>query len=426
MPNNNTLACRTMTDLRSCLASKSHAVPTVEFTVLNLDAPLTAEARATLELPELNLFVAGPQTATSGQIPTRSTSYNLTPPTLTFDTPFIMMGLCVYAYGDPYSMVVQGNHFADALGLGALGHLPASPMNLRAILTDTLFTGAHTGIFPQVSPAQIEHGGPIWRALWAFMHAYRLEMTCPSSAYDILMDESLADIGNCCSQAEWQGFGNSGASHIRVTRSVNDRLANFTLPPVSGFPATNGQVVPWNCEQFNDGQIVPEVYTADEAAYGRSFYNAAVEQWYELPCPIPFPSIPQPKLQIKLRKVDGDQPYTARMLDELTANYDLNPTVSGGSTRFPLNDGPVAGPLEGYGGMTRIPSGQFRIGIGIKGFLVRGSVCDELSSILSGHGQLNPGQLCDDPRLQGLIGSGGVVQGAYQGPSVACGPIGTR
>lgn len=417
----NTLACRTMTDLRSCLASKSHCVPTVEFNVLNLEAPLSLETRALLELPELNLFVANQQTARSGQIPATSTSKNLSEPTITFDTPFIMMGLCVYAYADPYSLVVQGNHFDDQGDFTAAAHLPASPMNLRRTLVPTLFGGA--AITPAVSPAQIEWGGPVWRALWAFMHAYRLEMTCPSSSYDILMDESLADIGNCCSQAEWQGFGNSGASHIRITRAMNQRLIDATMPAASGFPgANNGQFVPWNSEQFANGEIVPEVYTADEAAYGRNLFNAAVEQWYELPVPIPFPSIPQPKLKITLRKQDGDQGYVNRMIDEVTANYDLNPVAVGGvATSFPLNDPPIVGDAEGYGGMTRLPGGLFRIGVGIKGFLVRANVCDDLACLLAG----KPiAEMQNDPRLVPFLGRGGVVTGPYQGPAVACGPMG--
>jgi hypothetical protein len=423
MPNNMIQPCRTMNDLQGCLSADTHCVPTVEFTVENINVPLDETGYNFFNAPEINLFATGQQVRQSGVAPARASSRGLSEPTFTFDTPFVLLGICVYAYADPYSMVVQGNHFSPQADFATAGHLPASPMNLRQALVGDLF-GLGGGWDGQVSPAQLEHGGPLWRAIWAFMHAYRLEMRCPSSDYDLLMDEALSDIGNCCSQMSWDGFGNSGAGHIVPTRDLNDRLASVNLPPTGGFGADNGFLVPWNSEQFNDGQIVPEVYTSEPAAYGRPISYPAVEQWYRLPCPIPFPSIPQPKLKITLKKVDGDQDYSARLLQELQAFRDLNPVPGIGSSHFPLNDGPVVGDEEGFGGMTRFPHGQLRIGLGLKGFEVRASVCDDLMAMLAGK---TFGELQAMPELKGVcLPAGQLMQTPYSGPGMTCGPVGTN
>jgi hypothetical protein len=172
--------CRTMSDLQGCLSADTHCVPTVEFTVENINVPLDEDGYAFFDAPTINLFATGQQTRTSGQRARRSSSQGMSEPTITFDTPFILMGICVYAYADPYSLVVQGNQFSPQSDFTAYGHLPASPMNLRRTLTPELFDNAGTW-GGDVSPAQIEHGGPLWRAIWAFMHVYRMEMMCPTS-----------------------------------------------------------------------------------------------------------------------------------------------------------------------------------------------------------------------------------------------------
>jgi len=422
MNNGNFIPCRTLGDLESCLTADHHCVPTVEFNVFNFNAPLDNDALAFFNASKINVFAANQgQVAQANANPLVSSSAGLSDPGMTFNNPFILLGLCVYAYGDPYALTISGNHFQTQADFAAAGHLPASPMNLRTPLVPTLFDAAGATPPTDVSPSQIEHGGPIWRALWAFMHAYRLEMKCPGSDYEILMNESLADLGNCCSMTDWDGFGTSQASHIRVVRALNDRLATITLPAASGF-ADNGFFVPWNSEQFADGAITPEVYTPDPAAYGRPISMPAVEQWYKLPCPIPFPSVPQPKLKITLTRENGDLQYHTRMLEELTAIYDQNPVPGAGiTTHFRLNDAPIIGDQFGFGGLTRWPSGQFRVGIGLKGFEVHPTVCEQLTEALSGRPM---DQLMCDPKLAGIVGRGGIVRGPWNGPGQACGPVG--
>lgn len=415
--------CRTMTDLQSCLEADTHCVPTVEFTVRNFELPLNQADLNFLDANEINLFAAR-------QVEERSTtlvqpyasSRNLTDQTLTFDVPFILLGICVYAYGDPVASIVEGNQFYPQQALQDFNQLPASPMNPRQANNGALFgAGGAPQTFEELCPAQIEWGSPTWRAVWAFLHSYRLEMRCPSSSYDLLMDEALSDIGNCCSQVEWGGYGTSKMSHIRNTRNINDRLQiNRTTMPGGADP---GFFVPINSELSvtPDVEITPQRYVGEEAAYGRPISMPAVEQWFRLPCPIPFPSIPQPKLKITLKKANGDEGYLARMIQEMAMDPCLNPVPGLGSGMFPTLENGAPLQTNGYGMMTRIPGGQMRIGIGLKGFEVRASVCEDLMGMLEGK---TFAELKANPQTRFLTEGGGqVMQGQYGGPSV-CVPFG--
>jgi len=392
MPAQNKLniPCRTMNDLQMCLDADTHCVPTVEFSVRNFHAPLVQDDIDFLSAPEINLFSIREQTAQASARNTMAYSKALSDPTITFDIPFVMLGICVYAYADPHSLVIEGNQFGPqnlfGAGAGQFNQLPASPMSLRN--TPGLLGGLFNAQEPPegliVCPSQIEWGGPVWRAMWAFLHAYRLKMYCYNNTYEVLLDESLADLGNCCSQVDWSGFGDSKASHIRRTRDVNDYL----LANAAGFPGgvDPGFFVPINSAQGADGEITPQRYVADNTAYGRPQAYPAVEQWYRLPCPIPFPSIPQPKLKVVLYRAAGDEYYLQRMLEEMSIDQCLNPVPGIASANFPINepDDIVAVADGGYGGMTRIPAGPFRLGIGFKGFEARESVCEEMYRAISG------------------------------------------
>jgi hypothetical protein len=334
----------------------------------------------------------------------------------------------VYAYGDPEGISLEGNQFSTA-NVTTFGHLPASPINPRntAAMLNGLFGGVAQNNL-SVCPAQVNWGQSSWKAIWAFMHAFRLKMHCPSSSYELLLDEALSDIGNCCSQTDWSGFGSAKDGHILYSRKINDRLHDAAVSVVDGTPTAlgiNGSVltdpgvfVPVNSEQFADGQITPQRYVADFANHGRPQALPAVEQWYRLPCPIPFPAIPQPKLKISLKRADGDQGYYNRMLQEMAMQACLSP-ISGIGQNFPINEAeldpnPVAN--GGYGGMTRIPGGQIRIGIGLKGFEVRPSVCEDLMSMLAGKTFPYSGGLQRTPFSgKGVCVPFGLTQGAPEG-----------
>lgn len=382
--------CRTMGELGQCLSAPSHCVPTVEFTVRNMDLPLSKDDYDFLNADEINFF------ATSAAAPNTkvASSRNLTDTTLTFDVPFILLGLCVYAYAEPYAITLEGNEFfsREAIGawLAAGNDFPASPMNLRDVgaLLGGLFGAPALPAGVTVRPSKVEHGGAAWRAIWAFMHSRRLVMRCPSSSYDILMDEALADIGNCCSQSEFGGFGSSKAAPLRIVKALNERFAEIgEVVNENGVTQESGYFFPINSEQDATGEIVPQRYAADLANYGRPLSMPTVEQWYRLPCPIPFPAIPQPKIKISLVKENGDDPYHQRMLKEMTylRSTPLGDILGAATpTDFYLNEPPAAPGDRGFAEEVLIPSGKIRYGIGLKGFEVRGSVCDQLMGMLEG------------------------------------------
>ena len=151
----NSMPCRNMTDLATCLQAPSHAVPTVEFTVYNFELPLNQADVNFFNQGEINIFATRNTVATPNGQPSISSSRNLTDMTLTFDVPFVLMGLCVYAYSDPVSTTVPGNTFDRAI-VTASG-APASPDTLysNAALAQ-LLTGNPAATAASVSPAVLD------------------------------------------------------------------------------------------------------------------------------------------------------------------------------------------------------------------------------------------------------------------------------
>lgn len=377
--------CRTMTDLVSCLSAPSHCVPTVEFAVRNIELPLSKEDFDWLSQPQINIFSTN-QEQNKDQRYARSR--NLTDMTVTFDVPFVLLGICVYAYGEPTAMSVPGNCFDRAL-TSANPLAPASPLNMRAEATAIQqLLGAAAPIAPSLAnPAVINWGNPVWKLIWAFMHSRRLVMRCPTSSYEILLDEALADLGNCGSQTELAGFGTSKADHMLYARRLNDRIGGLLgqLPDGTVDP---GVFMPINADQTANGaggyDLEPNRLFPDFANFGRSFSMPTVEQWYRLPAPIPFPAVPQPKIKISLDRANGDDPYLERALQEGSlANLFPDASVEGKLHNL-AEPGAVALTQRGYVNEVVIPGGQLRIGVGLKGFEVRGSVCDQLLEMYEG------------------------------------------
>lgn len=367
--------CRHMSDLASCMQAPSHAVPTVEYTVRNFNLPFTADDISWLRSAEINPFAAD-QRPTTGRSAI-SSSRNLSPSTLSFDQPFVLMGLCVYAYADPMSFTLPLNAFGPRAEM--TGVSPASPDQLfagSANFNNTIFGGA--GNVPAgltLNQAVLEWGGPAWRAIWAFLHAFRLEMRAPNNNFEILMDESLADIGNCCAQTEWNGMGNSDVDPMYYVRKMNDSLA------ASARPFDPGVLVPFNASVVEDPAdtytLTPQRHLPVPAAYGRPMAMPTVEQWYRLPCPIPFPAVPQPKIKITLKPGKGDEDYLDRMIEE--GSISNLTSYAGEAATHPLTA--VGAAPFGISTSVKVPGGQMRIGIGLKGFEVRESVCERLFEI---------------------------------------------
>jgi hypothetical protein len=399
-------------ELFACLDSDATMVPTVEFTVRNFELPFSDDDIGFFEQPEINLFATSQQVS-RGADNKYARSYNLTDQTLTFDQPFVLMGICVYAYGDGENMLVEGNQFGPQAVVDGAGGLPASPMNLRNIplALAALWPSGQQPAGAEYCPSQLAWGNPTQQIVWAFLHAYRLQMRCPTSSYEILMDEALADIGNCCSQVEWNGVGSAKMAYIDKVRTVNERLKLLGQLPDGSDP---GYFLPINADQDEFGAIHPNRLYGDLGNYVAARSLPAVEQWYRLPFPMPFPAVPQPKIKITFKKADGDQGYNARVLTEGTMDKCLSPIPSG-ACKFPINEGdPLVRTADGgLGCMTRIPAGRMRIGVGLKGFEVRQSVCDDLACMVSGKSY---SQIKSDPNLRGLVGRSGIVSSQVQLP----------
>lgn len=380
--------CNTVEDLEACMALPQHCVPTVEFAVKNINLPLSADDYAYLNQEKINLFAAN-QPLTASQARSIARSSKMSDPTLTIDVPFILMGVCVYAYGEPNAMSIAGNCFARNK---VDNHAPASPLNLRNHqATLQAMTSAGNLTAADVNPAVIEWGHAVRSLIWAFMHSRRLVMQCPTSSYETLVDESLADVGNSCSQTEWGGFGSSKADHMLYTRMVNDRLTESGFTPANN-EADPGVFVPCNCDitgsSTNELLIEPVRLMPDFMNVGRSLATPSIESWFKLPFPIAFPTVPQQKIKLTLDKSDsGDDPYLERALAEgCLRNLLPEATLS---QFFPLVEpAPFAGSL-GYANEIHIPGGQLRIGIGLKGFEVRESVCNAWHESMDGGDQKN-------------------------------------
>jgi hypothetical protein len=333
-------------------------------------------------------------------MPSRATSQNLTDMTLTFDVPFVLMGICVYAYAEPVDFVTPGNVFGPRASVLAAADAPLSPdsMFYDAAALAQLYNGALPAAITRDTclPAMMNWGGPAWRLIWAFMHSFRLEMKCPTSNYEILMNEALADIGNCCGQVEWGGFGNSNIDHNKYVQRLNNRLAAMEWPILNAagaqVAADPGVFFPQNGTQtVTAGPVFTSAnqrLMPQPVSYGRPISLPTVEQWYRLPCPIPFPSVPQPKLKITLRQGSGDETYLQRLLQEGLNSHNL---VIDGLTSNNCPVAPAAGPHQthGYTDSQSIPGGQLRIGLGLKGFEVRESVCEHLMDVINMGGPNN-------------------------------------
>lgn len=401
-----------------------HAYPTVECAIRNIELPLNEADYNWVTSNEINLFGIdnflgnlSRQTMTYGR--------NMSQPTLQVANPVVITGVCVYAYGEPFSTVVEGNNFGPRSAVQGLDNLPASPINLRDSQKDALIPGAEKTFDSEslttLCPSQLDWGGPTWRFIWAFLNAFRLRMECPHSSYENLINERLVDIGNCCSLVDFSGLSDARAPHNYITRRINARLAGIDLPTsmatFDGASAVTdpGYFVPINCEQNADGEISPNRMTAVEAAYGRPAAMPAVEAWYSLPFPMPLD--PNTKIKMILEKASGDEAYETRMLDEGLMRQCEGPIPALPSGRFPIDeDAHDADPDGGYAGYTTIPGGQMRLGLGLKGFEVREGACLQWRRAIANKALLNQlmsGQYDADAPLAGtgLCGAPGVDNG---------------
>lgn len=421
MENQNFMYCSTVDELISCASLPLHAYPTIEFAVRNVELPLDNDDYNWLRGNEIDLFgVDSFGVASAAQRIARSK--NTTGPTFTVDTPTIITGVCIFAYGEPVSTVVEGNSFFPASTISGLAYTPASPINLRQT-AGALANLFEDGSLPQgvtACPAQLDWGGPTWRFIWAFLNAYRLRFDCPHSGYDTLINERLVDIGNCCSLIDFTGLSDARMPATFITRRTNERLNGITMPSQdgtyegAGVVADPGQFVPINAEQNSDFQITPNRLVASEAAYGRPAALPAVESWYRLPFPMPLDA--NTKIKLVLDKAPGDEDYFQRMMDEGLMRACAGP-IAGQSGRFRIDEpGQTADNAGGDASFTNIPGGMMRLGLGLKGFQVREGVCHQYKRVVGNKALMTS-------LLQGQAQYGSAMEG-YQAYGGMCGAPG--
>ena len=338
-----------------------------------------------------------------------ATSSNLSLRGLSMNAPFIMMGICIYAYGEPHGFALDGNWYQGQAALEALGAFPGSPTLLRSDAAYLARLGLPEGT--TVTQAQFDWGNPTWRAVWAFMHAYRIRVECPdTSTGEYILDDMVADIGNCCSHSLAEGFGQSKTNWIQYVRTVNDRLksivANEGLPsegsqiPGVGAGGDAGYFFPFNVEQGFDAAadganstVTPYRQPVDFTAFGREYMSATIEQWHRFSCPIPLER--ESKIRVYFYRSTGSNPYLQRMLTEMCMQMGVAP-IPGNTNPVGLfeNDENAATETNEISTWTKIPGGKLRIGVGLKGFFVRPKVCADLLSVTDGNGHLNPDVQC--------------------------------
>ena len=310
--NDNFYYCNTVDDMLAMARMPLSVIPTVAGAVRNVHLPLNADDRAWLESPEVHVFRA---TEKSKNISYR----NVSGPTFTPDDPLIVTGVSVMVYPEPMSCVIEGNVTSNKDVLAS----PYTPSN--------------------GSMAHLEFGGPTWRFMWAFMHAYQLQFNCPQTAFQQLISERLVDIGNVSSRMELSGLSNAMTSHLKIVRGYNDLAEAENLP----------YFLPINCVEVDDAHT-PYRTRPVPAAYGQPNSLPAIETWHRLPFPMPLDH--NTKISLFLRPSAGDEDYLARMLEEGEITSDYAAEVRSG-------------------GVTQIPVGMIRIGLGLKGFQVREGVC---------------------------------------------------
>lgn len=377
------LSCNSVDELVRCAKMPLSAYPTTQAAMRNLEFPLDNIDYNELSANEINLFSATQPQATSQRV---AYSSNMSGPTFTVDNPFICTGVCVILQGEPVSTQIEGNQMGPRAVLDALTTNPASPLNLRnvAALQAALFGNAAQlpdGFFG--CPSVLDWGGSTWRFIWAVLQAWRLVFECPNSGFENIIDERLADIGNCCPHTNWQGFGDSDHPLMYLTRRMNARLNSMTQPtelasPADGYSpvAESGYFFPVNSEQNEAGEITPYHYLKEKAAYGCPFQTSQYEMWIRLP--IPMPLDPNTKIKLTLNRRAGDEDYWYRSLDEgiLRRCVGPNPNSATVGCNFPINEAEQA--AQDAGGIacqTIIPGGQVRFGLGLKGFQVREGTC---------------------------------------------------
>ena len=456
--------CKSKEDIDRFLACDPAHMPVVEANLRNVALPLCAD--------DYNFFlgtdsVTGAQTGVdyfanpqSGGAPfnprSMSRAAGLVRSGLKFRTDFILDSICVQVHCEPNAWALDGNQFSPQTTVDASG-IPASP-DLPWAGPDNPFGYYTAGTAINRVNAQLEWGGPTWRAAHWFLQAFRLKMQCPSAAnVHELLNERLTDLGNCCLGTSYEGFGKSKASPIMGVRLTNGRLAALRAAaqfPViaqqrlalgNGITAANqdvGYFIPFNCTQTPNEALglvnrTPiRMGVVDESYGSQDVSPGAASKWYRLPIPRVIEH--DENIEIILQTdTAGDIDFLDKMFMEMTimtatGNVGASPVpgVNGlaeTAGTYMLGDGPYT-TLAGTG-YVRIPGGFMRVGLALKGFMLDANVC---SSVRGYYNNLTLAEAQRNPALAARMANSQLITlsddagGSMPGDVVSSGSCGCR
>ena len=382
--NNSAIVPGCYDDLEACLSAPFHCIPTVEFRLINFELPLSASDIGMLSDTPLEIFVADPANSTNNTrySSTKSVSDN----SLKILGDFLLFGVCVYCYGEPVGLSVEGNRLWPRENV-ATDPYPASPSVVRTDAPSIAQLGLGDDV--NIEGAELHYGAPVWDAIADFMRAYRLTMYCPDNANAQLLDEHVSDIGNCCAIVDWDGFSRLERGIRHYERVVNDRLGEINQAdnPIQGSPDL-GYFLAINSDQSAPGgvgeqEVVPARYMPVPAAYGRPKGQPNLEYWYRLACPVPLMS--ETLIKIEFNSRAGDAGFLQRLIEDVSVRLGVEPFAGAGANHVCNENGQAN---EVVGRKAIIPGGAWRVGIGLKGFRVSGNVCRSLADTLAGQGAM--------------------------------------
>jgi len=386
-------------DLDACLAAPLHCVPTVEYRLINFELPLGKSDVDLLGRLPLNIFVADPSTASNKKF---ASSNAVSQDSLKILGSFLLLGICVHAYGEGMGMNIEG---AQAFPHDEVDGLFASPQVVRNGAIYTTQLGLPEGASIEMS--EVNFGNPVWNAIADFMRGYKLKLSCPENANAQLLEEPVSELGNCCALIDYQGFGRNNHGIARIQRQVNDRLDAIAAandetegaPDVGRFVATNAMQGPALGPE-EQGDLIPTRPGPEPVSFGRLRANPNIAYWYKLPCALPVTN--GTLLKIEFTSDEGNLDYITSMIRTAVMQTGLEP-FAGSGANYPTYENLIAGTARGT--KTRIPAGRLRLGIGLKGFKVSPNVCNSLAQALAGSGKLTTEVL--NTLCAGRIGCGG-------------------
>lgn len=427
MASDRTPMCTSAEDLAQCITCDPTNIPVVEGNLFQTHAPisqadvdyLTGSNDPEAAQPGINFFTDGSPATTLD--PTNPTSFSadggLVRAGLRFRTQFLLDAICVKLHCEPQALAIDGNQFFTQAQIETNNMIPTSPEefnwdaftdiagNRHLVCGNTSLTHCN---------AQLEVGSPIWRASHFALQAYRMSLQCPSSPrIHEIMNQRLVDIGNCCLGTEYEGFGTTSASERDWVAKVNRKLqllhansqapvlrAGTTLSEMSnGITAGTdelGYFVPFNARQRwiydetrNKYQQLTEASRMKVApsAFGSLAASPNAYKYYRLAIPRVIDR--DENIEITLTRKSGDNEFFQRMLRELSIQMcdSLIPNVGPSTADYPTGN-ICLGDGASYTSLTsaryvRIPTGLWRFGISLKGWLLDANLCGQIKTRFS-------------------------------------------